>query len=176
MSNADNELAYAERRLYCGVDLADVRRVLRAERTRLRLSMDELAEKSGVNGSTIHDIETNADGKPQLTTVARLVEGMGLTLSAFFARIEGLQTLVPGADTLKANIPVPSEGPRGGTQLPSGGAPTNEFVHEAIIIGIAEKLADRFTAAIDKLAQSRGQAPTTRPRTPVRNGRRRKTG
>ena len=50
--------------------------------------------KIPINKMTISEIETGANADPGITTVARLVEGMGLTLSSFFARIEGLNGLV----------------------------------------------------------------------------------
>lgn len=48
-----------------------------------------MAAESGVNRTTIQDIETNKHGKPQLGTVAKLIEAMPpLTLSTFFSIIE----------------------------------------------------------------------------------------
>jgi len=71
------------------VDLTAVRRLLRAERKARRWSLDRLADASGVNRTTIQDIETNEDGKPQLATIAKLIEAMPpLTVSSFFAKIE----------------------------------------------------------------------------------------
>lgn len=72
-----------------GVTLDDVRGQLRKERLSRNWSLDDLAEKSTVNRSTIHDVETNRDGHPAFETVAKMVEGLGLTLVEFFARIEG---------------------------------------------------------------------------------------
>ena len=160
-----------------GVDLGKMRSALRAKRLELKWSLDDLAAKSGVNRSTIHDIETNADGKPQMATVARLVEGMGLTLSEFFARIEGLKPQPLTAQNALSSQGIQSaEVALGGSVVSGGGVPSNDFVHEAIIIGIAEQLADRFAAAIDKLADARRQAPVPRAHAPVRHARRRKTG
>lgn len=46
-----------------------------------------------VNLMTISEIETGAIADPGIVTVARIVEAIpGLTLSAFFAQIEGLQS------------------------------------------------------------------------------------
>lgn len=166
------------------VDLAAVRAAIRAERTKRKWSLDDLAEKSGVHRMTIHEVETNAHGKPQLATVARLVEGMGLTLSAFFARIEGLQTTSAVTDNLPSPISIrPEVTQHGGRPVPhdsGGGVPSNEFVHEAIVIAVANTLGEAFIQAVDRLAarlaEPRGQDPTTRPRKTTRHARDRKTG
>lgn len=89
MSSADNELRPLMGAILPSVDLAAVRALLRAERKKRKWSLDDLARESGVNRSTIQDIETNAHGKPQLGTVGRLIEAMPpLTLSQFFAQLE----------------------------------------------------------------------------------------
>lgn len=67
------------------------RALLREEREARVGGRDSHAELAGVNRTTIQNIETGTD-IPGLDTVAKLVEAMpGLTLSSFFARIEGLQ-------------------------------------------------------------------------------------
>src|SRR3954465_8822609 len=63
------------------------RDVLRATREELVGARDTLAEITGVNRTTIQSAEMGPK-VPKLDTVARLVEGMGLTLTAFFARID----------------------------------------------------------------------------------------
>lgn len=75
--------------------LLEIRRGLRDERVRRKrsqgLTLDRLQETSGVDRAAIHRIESvdkYPNYEPGMETVTRLVEGMGLTLSSFFAQIE----------------------------------------------------------------------------------------
>jgi transcriptional regulator with XRE-family HTH domain len=65
---------------------------------RVGMTLDEAAEKSGLNRATIHSIEnTRREPKlrPEFETIERLARTYGLTLSAFFARIEGVPAPAP---------------------------------------------------------------------------------
>ncbi len=98
MSMADSEFWCAHN---AGVDFRLAREVLRRARAqaateregvpRFGMTLDEAAEKSGLNRATIHSIENikrEPTLKPDLDTIERLVLAYGLTLSSFFARIE----------------------------------------------------------------------------------------
>jgi transcriptional regulator with XRE-family HTH domain len=156
------------------VDPAEMRHALRAERLNRNWSLDDLAEKSGVNRSTIHDIETNTGGKPQIGTIARLVEGMGLTLSQFFARIEGLQ-----AHDVSETLPTPAPNPHGnhGSSNPV----------RRISLDDTNAIIARNTAALDELIEAvrmvggelratREQNANARAPQPAKDARRRKVG
>lgn len=84
-------------------DIAAFRSVLRAARKEHVGGRNKLAAKVGLAKSTIQNAEMGPD-IPGIETVARLVEGMGLTLSSFFAQIEGLPTDAPA----KQDQPIPS--------------------------------------------------------------------
>lgn len=91
MSSGSNVLARAYSR---EVDIAGMREELRKLREQGDLTLDQLAGASGLNRATIHAIENikrEPNLKPDLNTVERIVQAMGLTLSQFFARIEALQ-------------------------------------------------------------------------------------
>lgn len=68
-------------------DLDQFREHLKKARKALAGGRDHFAEKVGVNKTTIQNAENGPD-IPKIDTVAKLVEGMGLTLSSFFAEIE----------------------------------------------------------------------------------------
>ena len=89
MSLEDNNLSS----IYGGytpavVDFSVVRELLRDERKKRKMSLDDLAASSGLTRSAIHDVEVNNGGKPRFETVARIIEGLGITLSEFFTQIE----------------------------------------------------------------------------------------
>ncbi len=69
-SDAELELAIGER--------------LKALRAAAGLTLDQLADRSGVSRAMISRIE-RAEASPTAALLARLCEGLGLTLSAFFA-------------------------------------------------------------------------------------------
>jgi hypothetical protein len=85
-----------------GMDWARARTAFRQERTQRagsRVRLVERASESGgepIDPSTVYRIETDTDYYPKLDTFARLVEAMGLTLTQFFASVEGV-TPISGA-------------------------------------------------------------------------------
>jgi transcriptional regulator with XRE-family HTH domain len=100
--------------------LQDIRVALRSARRELKkergLTLDRLHERSGIDRAVIHRIESvekYPTYEPGVDTVRRLVEGMGLTLSEFFARIEALPTR-DVSDTLPPPAPIP-QGKHGNT-------------------------------------------------------------
>lgn len=60
---------------------------------RVGMTLKEAAAATGLNLSTIHSVENvkrEPNLEPEFDTIERLVHAYGLTLSLFFARIEGL--------------------------------------------------------------------------------------
>ncbi len=72
MENLDNELEIA------------IGERLKALRAAAGLTLDQLADRSGVSRAMISRIE-RAEASPTAALLARLCEGLGLTLSTFFA-------------------------------------------------------------------------------------------
>src|SRR5438309_359454 len=71
-------------------DLTAFRQALRVERESRIGGRDKLAARIGIAKSTIQGAEMGPD-IPGIDTVAKMIEAMpGLTLSSFFAQIEGL--------------------------------------------------------------------------------------
>jgi transcriptional regulator with XRE-family HTH domain len=74
------------------VNTRTVRLALRRERTSRHLTLDELATLTGLNRATIHSIES-VDREPTLKmefeTVARVIDGLGLSLGEFFLKVDG---------------------------------------------------------------------------------------
>jgi len=147
--------------------LAEIRAGLHAARKQQKrsgLTLDRLQENSGVDRAVIHRIESVRKYpryKPGIDTVLRLVEGMGLTLSSFFAEIEGgpkvgLQPAIPQSQ----NSPVPQHLEADhGRDLPAGVVLTNEQYEEY------RRLRAREAAA----AESVEQATKTRAQKSVRS-------
>lgn len=94
MPSADNALRHNCRAYTAAVDLAAVRAWVKASREARGWTLDQLAEKSGVNRSTIHDVETNSSAKTQFETVNKLVEALGFTISVFSVPIAGLPSAI----------------------------------------------------------------------------------
>lgn len=161
------------------------RTVLRERRFELQWRVRDLAEKAGVERTTIYHlekIEKEPDHEPDFKTLEKLALAMGLTLSAFFARIEGLKTDSPSSQTAASQKqPKTTEDPRGPAPLPAAASYLSPFVPEAIIIRVAETLAETFIRSIDRLADklagvdARRQDAARRPHKAVRDARHRKT-
>ena len=49
------------------------------------LTLSQLAIKSGMTPSTLYQIKTNDTKLPSLLSVKRICDGLGMTLSSFFA-------------------------------------------------------------------------------------------
>lgn len=162
MSSPDNDLQPFGAAYTADVDLAAVRARLRKERKARDWSLDDLAEKSGVNRSTIHEIETSATGKPQFETVGRLIEGMGLTLSEFFTRIEGLHSR---ALTPTGQADLQSASPEAGDDAALSAADRSADAY--VRMQFVEALAEQLVKTLDRLVSARApnrSAKTTKPR------------
>jgi len=98
------------------VDYKRAREILRHARNRaanerdglphVGMTLDEAAAKSGLNRATIHSIENikrEPALKPDLESIERLARAYGLTLTALFARVEGV--LYPADAEPRAIVP-----------------------------------------------------------------------
>lgn len=170
MSRQDNQLQLVTDAYTADVDLDLLRTHLRAERTKRKWSLDDLAEHSGVTRSAIHDVETNKKGKPRFETIAKLVEAMpGLTLSMFCLQVERLQS-----PSLK--VPPPGDTP----VVPSVGTVHHESAaaSDKILVGkdelhaIGVAIGQAIAAARPENSQPRKTSPRRVAR-PARRHRRR---
>ena len=94
------------------MSLADIRAELRRARKTRDLTLDDLTDKSGVDRAAIHKIENvkkYPDYEPGLNTFLRLIGGLGVTLTAFSARVEGVDAPLDtrALSRLLAAMPVP---------------------------------------------------------------------
>lgn len=136
--------------------LLQIRSEVRVVRRAREWTLDKLRDESGVDRAAIHKIENTAkypDYEPGVDTVRKLVEAMGLTLSDFFLRIEGLRP-TEGSDQQSAT-PTSKADPNART-LSEAERSADAVVQRALIVGIAEEIA----RAIDRLIESRA---TDRP-------------
>lgn len=154
-----------------GMDYRRLREALRALRFEKKLGVPELATDAGLNKTTVYrleDVDTEPDRELDLVTLEKLTTAMGLTLSEFFARIEGLPAQPfgdrssHGADTALSSA----------THVP-----------ESLFIAGLQNLALTIDRAVDRLIaartparRARKQTATPRARTAVRDGRHRKVG
>lgn len=99
------------------MDFERFRAVLRELRKELVGSQGELSALTKINETdtpvntmTISEIETGAIADPGIITVIRLIEALpGVSLSSFFARIEGLPNAVGLSDNSGSRLPQDSD-------------------------------------------------------------------
>lgn len=87
------------------VDSRQVRMALRKLRTDANLTPEEFADEASVNRATVYRIE-DMDSRygPKVETISALVASRGLSLTEFFARIEGVtQAVLPSDQGSTAN-------------------------------------------------------------------------
>lgn len=157
------------------MDYQRARGALRQRRFDRGMDANELADKAGVERTTVYRVEAlkkNPGYKPDFDTLEKLVGALGWSLTEFFAQVEGadLQT-EPLSD--RTAPPAPSLGHD--LSLPRPLDDTG-----ALLAGLARAIA-RLTDSVDHLAGSvpvtTGQPPTSaRHHAPGRTPRRRKTG
>lgn len=78
----------------------DERELFKAERVRLHRTQKDVQDKSGIGQGLISRIEIDPTYNPTVAVFKRAVGGIDLTLSSFYARIEGLRTAEPGTDNV----------------------------------------------------------------------------
>lgn len=66
----------------------DIREFFRAERKRLALKQEDVAEKGGIEQSTISKIERDPPYDPGINSFLRAIRGLNMRPSEFFARFE----------------------------------------------------------------------------------------
>lgn len=146
--------------------LADIRRELRRVRRAKDWTLDKVRDESGVDRAAIHKIE-NVDKyptyEPGIETVTKIVEGMGLTLSSFFARIEGLPT-TDGASTDRPSPTKAADHARVVSDRSADALVQQEFL---------AALAEQFISAVDRLVDARAK---NRPDHTAKSVRRRRAG
>ena len=77
---------------------------LRAARERAGLTQVQLAEKTGVDQTTISKIERGHTGRPGFDLVAKLAEGCGASLDALTAEPDAPAPVDPTADTIRSHV------------------------------------------------------------------------
>lgn len=86
-----------------------VRLALRKLRTDAKMTPEEFADEAQVHRSTVYRIEKmEKDYVPRIDTISALVDSRGLTVTEFFARIEGVAQLTTqgssGAEPLDSSL------------------------------------------------------------------------
>lgn len=151
-------------------------RAVRAELRRLRdvndLTREELQKLSGVEKTTIYRIENTKelpDYKPDFDTVDALLAAMDITLSDFFARIEGLpptRQTDPESRTNSHNL-----GAEHDRALSAAERSADTLVQRTFIAALAQEIA----IAVDRLIDARAKNRTARKTTSAAARRSRKT-
>jgi len=167
------------------VEPRKIRVALRQLRVEANMTPEEFADEAGVSRATVYRIEElNTSYAPRVDTVAALVVSRGMTLSSFFARIEGLQAPSNGGTTSVPLITIQrsldSNGPNPPVSSSSAPKPlddTNAVIaaNSAALVHLARAL-DRIGERLDRLSAVREQTPSPSPAQPKPRVRDRKTG
>lgn len=150
------------------MDGAAIRKGLRKVRQDRKVTLRVLHEKTGISPSTINRIERvekYPTHKPDLETLIALLAAMGLTLSAFFAQIEGLKTDDGGATDLAP----PRRAHHGGDVSAALARTADSVVQREFLTALVAE----FVGAIDRLVATRAEdrrAPRAKPTTRRRTG------
>lgn len=171
-----------------GVDFHRLRAALAKERDRAGMTLDDLAEKSGLNRATIHSIENikrEPDLKPELETVERLASAMELTLSEFFERIEIAPSDLPSINSPVTTTAASDRQPdiaKGNPHGSGGEVSRSALPLDDIGALLARNLSANVAvtrsldALVAELRAAREQATAPRARKSARAARSRKTG
>lgn len=155
-----------------------IRRGLRAVRRERKITLRELHTKTGISPSTVNRIERVEKypaHKADLETVSALVSAMGLTLSEFFRRIEGLPSSENDGKISKPDGAGTLPG-RSALALPLENIGAVITRNTNAIFQLARTLDRLESALTEGLPAPRGQAASASPARSVRNARSRKTG
>jgi DNA-binding XRE family transcriptional regulator len=63
------------------------------------MTQDELGAAAGVSNTTIHNVEVGK-GSPSIRTLARIVEGLGISMGQLWANNSGVLGLVLGGEAV----------------------------------------------------------------------------
>jgi transcriptional regulator with XRE-family HTH domain len=75
----------------------------KAERARRRLSQKKIAQRAGIDQSTVSKLENDPTYQPLIETFTRAIHGLGIQPSEFFAAIEALHSSGAGGKTSAAD-------------------------------------------------------------------------
>lgn len=155
--------------MLAGVEFSEVRDALRREREALVGSRAKLEQKSGVAESTIYRIETEETYVPRVPVLMRIIEGMGLTLSEFFARIEALTEIKDGNNNQPPRAESRTKGADDGRSLSAADRAADAYVQREFVTALAEEIV----GAVDRLVDARA---ADRPATHEKPARSRRAG
>lgn len=137
----------------------------------------EFAKDSGVAKATIYRILKVGAPKPyapRIDTIIAILKERGLSLSEFFARVEGLP-----AQPFRDRSSTPEVASHGADTALSSATHVPESLFIAGLQNLAltiDRAVDRLIAARTPARRARKQTATPRARTAVRDGRHRKVG
>jgi transcriptional regulator with XRE-family HTH domain len=146
-----------------------IRVFFRAERRRLKLSQTKVAEKAGIEQGTISKIEINPDYEPGFNTFRQAVAGLGMTLSKFFAQIEG-QTVnleLSSAFHSQRRIPPLLEEDAASMIVPFRPRPQKRLdIQLKTILAVGETIASSITRATESIERTIERSVNARRQTP----------
>jgi transcriptional regulator with XRE-family HTH domain len=148
------------------VTTRQVQDALRQLRIEANLAPEEFADEAAVGRATVYRIENQKKVyAAKIETISALVASRGLTLSAFFARIEGLPAR-PLSEYDRASTSKSGETTTHAPSVPSAAALTEKH-----LVAISANIADAIDRGVERLAallSSGEQAPAPRVRTSKR--------
>jgi DNA-binding XRE family transcriptional regulator len=171
-------------------DLGEFRVLLRAKRELLargEKGRERFAERIGVNKSTVQNAEMGPD-IPGIDTCAKIIEGVGYTLSEFFRELESqdksaTQTVISShTSSLQSDNEAHKDRPHLPVEAFDHAAPVHaatievallqRFVTEAFdgLYALIERIGDHVGASQQRPTSPPAHAPVRRPR--ARHGRR----
>ena len=149
------------------MDWVLLRKGLQDLRIERKMGVPELAADAGIAKTTVYRLENlndDPDRGPDLETIEKLTTAMGLTLSSFFARIEGLKTAESGGHDRAPLADKAADHGRTVSERSEDVLVQQEFM---------AALMEQFAGAVDRLVESRTENRPAVRATPIR---RRRTG
>lgn len=140
------------------MDWQQVRAHFKAERERLKLTQDDVAERGNVDQSRVSKIESDPDYRPQADTFLSAIEGLGLPLSDFFLQLER-QTNADSTRPVKSTSTYGHAPNTGGAHRSGVGVPTDPASTSVVRSALVEIL-DGVSEAIHRLDQGEAKAAT----------------